>query len=155
MVKKLNCFCRRSLNASFMPIMHLIIPSLSSRTKKQDIANVFWKLRIAQIFSIVFIPYVKNNKPVQMAFIEIAVWCDSEVAYSAIQRLNKPEGEVRVIYKDDNWWAVYANPAATMPKNIFATYFFPFYYDNIMAPEKEKEKKANANVTLRKHQLAF
>ena len=74
------------------------------------IANAFWNQNIAQVSSIVLLPYLKNNKLCQMAYIEIASWCDSEVAYNFIRRLKVLEGEARLNHNlNEDWWAVQIN----------------------------------------------
>jgi hypothetical protein len=74
------------------------------------IANSFWSQNIAQVSSIVLLPYLKNNKLCQMAYIEIASWCDSEVAYNFIRRLKVLEGEARLNHNlNEDWWAVQIN----------------------------------------------
>ena len=74
------------------------------------IANAFWSQNIAQVSSIVLLPYLKNNKLCQMAYIEIASWCDSEVAYNFIRRLKVLEGEARINHNlNEDWWAVQIN----------------------------------------------
>jgi hypothetical protein len=74
------------------------------------IANVFWSQNLAQVSSIVLLPYLKNNKLCQMAYIEIASWCDSEVAYNFIRRLKVLEGEARLNHNlNEDWWAVQIN----------------------------------------------
>ena len=45
-----------------------------------------------------------------MAYIEIASWCDSEVAYNFIRRLKVLEGEARLNHNlNEDWWAVQIN----------------------------------------------
>jgi hypothetical protein len=45
-----------------------------------------------------------------MAYIEIASWCDSEVAYNFIRRLKVLEGEARINHNlNEDWWAVQIN----------------------------------------------
>ena len=74
------------------------------------IANAFWSQNIAQVSSIVLLPYLKNNKLCQMAYIEISSWCDSEVAYNFIRRLKVLEGEARINHNlNEDWWAVQIN----------------------------------------------
>ena len=74
------------------------------------IANAFWSQNIAQVSSIVLLPYLKNNKLCQMAYIEISSWCDSEVAYNFIRRLKVLEGAARINHHlNADWWAVQIN----------------------------------------------
>ena len=79
-------------------------------TSSEYIANTFWSQNIAQVRSIVLLPYLKNNKLCQMAYIEISSWCDSEVAYNFIRRLKVMEGEAIIRHNlNEDWWAVQIN----------------------------------------------
>jgi hypothetical protein len=89
-----------------------------------------------------------------MAFIEIAYWCDTEVAYNTIQRLKVQEGEARVTHKDDEWWPVHID-SGNMGQRLICVYtsFFPetYYADDAV----ELVIANNKNVTLRRHQIAY
>lgn len=92
-----------------MSIYSLMISNADVKDSEY-IANTFWSQNIAQVSSIVLLPYLKNNKLCQMAYIEIASWCDSEVAYNFIRRLKVPEGEARINHNlNEDWWAVQIN----------------------------------------------
>ena len=73
------------------------------------ISNAFWNQNIAQVSSILFLPYLKNNKLCQMAYIEIGRWCASEVAYDFIRRLKLPDGEARLKHNLTEDWVVQIN----------------------------------------------
>jgi len=137
-----------------MPITRLIIPAVDVKHSVEYIANVFWKQHIAQISSLTLISYLKNNIVVQMAFIEIAYWCDTEVAYNTIQRLKVHEGEARVTHNDDEWWPVHID-YGNMGQRVISVYttFFPetYYADDAVEPVIANSK----NVTLRSHQTAY
>jgi hypothetical protein len=40
------------------------------------------------------------------AYVEVAEWCDREMAYNMIQRIKNPRVEARLVYNDDDWWSV-------------------------------------------------
>ena len=87
-----------------------MISNADGVNNSEYIANAFWSQNIAQVSSIVLLPYLKNNKLCQMAYIEIAGWCDSEVAYNFIRRLKVLEGEARLNHNlNEDWWAVQIN----------------------------------------------
>ena len=93
-----------------MSITSLMISNAEGVNNSEYIANAFWSQNIAQVSSIVLLPYLKNNKLCQMAYIEIASWCDSEVAYNFIRRLKVLEGEARLNHNlNEDWWAVQIN----------------------------------------------
>ena len=93
-----------------MSINSLMISNAEGVKNSEYIANAFWSQNIAQVSSIVLLPYLKNNKLCQMAYIEIASWCDSEVAYNFIRRLKVLEGEARINHNlNEDWWAVQIN----------------------------------------------
>ena len=93
-----------------MSITSLMISNAEGVKNSEYIANSFWSQNIAQVSSIVLLPYLKNNKLCQMAYIEIASWCDSEVAYNFIRRLKVLEGEARLNHNlNEDWWAVQIN----------------------------------------------
>ena len=48
----------------------------------------------------------KRNQLSYTAYIEVAEWCDRETAYNLIQKIKDPRKEARIVYEDDNWWAV-------------------------------------------------
>ena len=94
-----------------MSVKSIMISNAESVPSAGYMAAVFWKQNIAKVSSITLIPYLKNGKIAQMAYIDIANWCDSEAAYNFLQRLKMPEGEARIHYNlfDENWWAVQIN----------------------------------------------
>jgi hypothetical protein len=51
-------------------------------------------------------PDFKRNQLCYTAYIEVAEWCDREVAYNLIQKIKDPTKEARIVYEDDNWWVV-------------------------------------------------
>jgi hypothetical protein len=89
-----------------MSLNSLMIPCVESRFTAEYIANAFWNQHIAQVKTITLIPYLKNTVMFQLAYIVIENWCDSEAAYNFIKRLQKAEGEVRMIHQTDEWWPI-------------------------------------------------
>ena len=76
----------------------------------EDIANSFLSRNIAQVSSILFLPYLKNKKICQMAYVEIASWCDSRVAYNFMRSLKALDGEARLYNKlNKDCWVVQIN----------------------------------------------
>ena len=93
-----------------MSINSLMISNAEGVKNSEYIANAFWSQNIAQVSSIVLLPYLKNNKLCQMAYIEIASWGDSRVAYNFIRRLKARDGEARLYNKlNKDCWVVQIN----------------------------------------------
>lgn len=90
-------------------IMNLMIPCIEAEYTAEYIANVFWNQNIAQVSRITLIPYLEDTNIYQIAYIDIANWCDSEIAYNFLQRLINPTKEVRLVHKSDDWWPVKMN----------------------------------------------
>jgi hypothetical protein len=155
-----------------------MIPYIESQYTAEYIANVLWKQRIAQVSSIVLIPYLKNTSVVHTAYITIASWCDSEIAYNFIQRLKDGSKETRIVHNSDEWWSIHINTHNS--GNIFLCNYstiFPSNYferdetqckqidlkdiqDLVKEEIREQEMLDRAvsrshNVTLRAHQVAF
>lgn len=89
-----------------MSIKSLMIPCVESQYTHEYIANVLWYQHIAKVSSVTLIPII-NSKEYNVAYILLDKWCDSEVAYNFIKRLNNPNLETRIVYDEDNWWPVY------------------------------------------------
>ena len=90
-------------------IKNLIINCVELQYSHHYIADVFWYKNIAQVSSVTLIPYLKNGKVFNIAYITIDEWSDREVAYNFIQRLKNPNNEARFVYNDDNWWPIKIN----------------------------------------------
>jgi hypothetical protein len=142
-----------------------MIPCVESRFTAEYIANAFWNQRIAQVKTITLIPYLKNTVMFQMAYVVIENWCDSEVAYNFIKRLQKAEGEgegeVRLIHRTDEWWPIqlssYLINTTRFPSSFF---FFPrdsAYWKEVGLMNGSEDLFAGniQNVTLRAHQKRF
>ena len=109
-----------------------MIQEVESQYTQTYIANVFWRQDIAKVSSITLIPYIKNSEIYSIAYINIAEWCDSEVAFNFIQRLTNPEREARIIYNDDNWWPVELNTHNNGDINVgaYTVVFDLDYFEN-------------------------
>lgn len=111
-----------------MKIQYLLISGIERQYSPEYIANVLWKQRIAKATSITYLPKLNSN--LFNAYITIGQWCDSEVAYNFIKRLQFAYIETRIVYNDENWWNVY-----TFPFNIgchlpeYTTQFDTTYFD--------------------------
>jgi hypothetical protein len=143
-----------------MSIKSLMIANVESQHTAEYIANVFWNQNIAQVSSITLIPYLKETEILQMAYIDIEYWCDSEVAYNFLQRLKVPEGEARVIHFADDWWPVQINTHnnGQLLAGVYTTTFSYSYFEmnKIFDDEKIEYALANSkNVTLRAYQTAY
>ena len=84
-----------------------MISCVNCHYTQEYIANVFWRQHIAKVSSITLIPYLKNGKVFNIAYITIGQW--SELSYNFIQRLKNPNKETRFVYNDDNWWPIKIN----------------------------------------------
>lgn len=82
--------------------MSLIVSGIEEQYNVAYIANTFWNLNIAKVRSITL-----TSKGV--AFVEINSWCDSEIAYNFIRRLNNVKKETRLVHYQDDWWVVSKN----------------------------------------------
>ena len=80
----------------------------------------------------------KRNQLCYTAFIEVAEWCDQEAAYNLIRKIKNPNIEARIIYEDDQWWAVEETAEEdirfTKFSNRWTTVFHP-------APLEKEEKQ--------------
>ena len=99
----------RILLTKMFSIKNLIINCVELQYSHHYIADVFWYKNIAQVSSVTLIPYLKNGKVFNIAYITIDEWSDREVAYNFIQRLKNPNNEARFVYNDDNWWPIKIN----------------------------------------------
>ena len=88
-------------------VNNLIINCVELQHSHYYIADVFWHKHIAQVSKVTLIPYLKNGKVFNIAYITIGQW--SELSYNFIQRLKNPNKETRFVYNDDNWWPIKIN----------------------------------------------
>lgn len=118
------------------------------------IANIFWSQGIAKVKSIVLTPYLYNSSFYQTAYIHIDSWCDSEIAYNFIKRLQDKQKTTRIVHHVDDWWPVKIN---TMEANTIMklyqysgknlTTFEESYYQKYTNTETETytNKETNAD----------
>ncbi len=140
-------------------IKHLIIHSIEAEYTAEYIANVLWKHHIAQVKHITLIPQLTGNTILQTAYIDIETWCDSEIAYNFIHRLNSASKEARLVHNIDDWWKVEINPNKTIHLYLYAqTHHFPqsyFYREKDIESIIENTIRNSKNVTLRPHQKIY
>ena len=92
-----------------MSINSVIVSGILMQYNAEYIANVFWKQNIAQVSSITLLPYLQGTKVYQTAYVSIATWCDSEVAYNFIKRLKGILKKARIVHQSDYWWSIKIN----------------------------------------------
>jgi hypothetical protein len=88
-------------------VNNLIINCVELQHSHYYIADVFWHKDIAQVSKVTLIPYLKNGKVFNIAYITIGQW--SELSYNFIQRLKNLNKDTRFVYNDDNWWPIKIN----------------------------------------------
>ena len=88
----------------FQPITNITIAHVPNN--RDLIALSLERLGLLKPRKICVMPDFKRNKMFYTAYIEIAEWCDREVAYNLIQKIKDPRREARIVYDDDDWWAV-------------------------------------------------
>jgi hypothetical protein len=120
-----------------MTIQSIVISFIERQITAEYIANVLWKQHIAQVKTITLIPYLKNSSVLQIAYIEVAEWCDTEVAYSFVQRLKNPYRETRLVHNSDEEWWVVEEPSSTS----FPTSFFLKEEEQEQEKEEEQEQE--------------
>ena len=143
-----------------MSVNSLMIANVESQYTAEYIANVLWNQSLAKASSITLIPYLKETEILQMAYIEIDHWCDTEVAYNFLQRLKVPEGESRLVHLADKWWPVHINSHnnGRLLVGIYTTTFSDSYFTKTNICDEENIEYAlvnSENVTLREHQTAY
>ena len=110
---------------------NLIIYCVELQYSHHYIADVFWYNNLAQVSKVTLIPYLKNGKVFNLAYITIGQWYDQ--AYNFIQRLKNPNNEARFVYNDDNWWTIKIN-THNNGDIVVANYTIQFdedYYDQL------------------------
>jgi hypothetical protein len=90
-------------------IKSLYIPCLESSVTGNQIIEVFYMNGIATVGKVTLIPIIKNLTVYNKAYVDILQWHDTEVSYNFIQRLRDPSRETRLVYSDDDWFAMYIN----------------------------------------------
>ena len=112
-------------------VNNLIINCVELQYSHHYIADVFWHKDIAHVSKVTLIPYLKNGKVFNLAYITIGQWSDQ--AYNFIQRLKNPNNEARFVYNDDNWWSIKIN-THNNGDIVVANYTIQFdedYYDQL------------------------
>ena len=74
-----------------------------------DRAIIALMLECLQLFrtkKICVMPDFRRGKLCFIAYIEVGEWFDREAAYNMIKRIQNPLKEARIVYSDDDWWAV-------------------------------------------------
>lgn len=104
-------------------ILNLMMPCVEfgSADMHSYIMNVFRNQKLCKVSEVTLIPYNKNGSIVNVCFVKVKEWFDSECAYNFINRLKDKSKETRLIYEDDNWWLVKIN-------ENYDTIFFSEYY---------------------------
>ncbi len=82
---------------------------------KDAIALLMEYLQLCKVRKMCVFPDFKGGKMCYTAFIEVASWMDSEAAYNMIKRIKNPLKEARIVYSDDDWWAVEETVEADLP----------------------------------------
>ena len=112
-----------------MSIKSVMVFGIDSKYTAEYIANVLWRHNIAQVSSVTLLPYVLGSRTFQTAYIGIATWADSEIAYNLIQRLKDKSKNPRIVHKDDLWWRVQINNHGQLDKyEKSRTIIFPARY---------------------------
>ena len=89
---------------SCQPITNITIAFVPN--DRAVIALLLEYLGLLKTRKICVMPDFKRNQLCYTAYIEVAEWCDQEVAYNLIQKIKDPRKEARIVYEDDDWWAV-------------------------------------------------
>ena len=112
------------------------------------IANVFWNQNIAQVSSVTLLPYLFGRSVYQTAYVSIATWCDSEVAYNLIQRLKDNTKKARIIHHIDSSWNVKINNrnSGIMLLGSYTTNFSTSYYEKNEPIKQPYTNKKEENI---------
>ena len=86
------------------PITNITIAHVSN--DRAVIALLMEYLGLFKTRKICVMPDFKRGKLCYTAYVEVAEWCDREAAYNLIQKIKDPRREARIVYADDEWWAV-------------------------------------------------
>lgn len=92
-----------------MSIVSIVISRIEPKYTAEYIANVLWNSNIARVNSITLLPYLQGSDVFQRAYVNIAEWTDSEIAYNFIKRLNNVSKKTRLVHHNDLWWPVKLN----------------------------------------------
>ena len=86
------------------PLNNITISHVSN--DRNVIALMLEHLQLCRVKKICIMPDFQRGNVCYTAYIEVAEWFDREAAYNLIQNIKNPLKEARVVYSDDNWWAV-------------------------------------------------
>ena len=121
-----------------MSINSVIVSGIMMQYNSEYIANIFWKQNIAQVSSITLLPYLRGTKVYQIAYVSIATWCDSEVAYNFIRRLKDETKDTRIVYQSDYWWPIRINTHNS--GNIFLGPYTTIFPETFFKKLEQEEK---------------
>jgi hypothetical protein len=144
-IKLINLQHQAKMNA----ITSLYIPHVEWYFNAEFIADLFSKNGLAQVSRVYIEPYktnINNRLNYNRVYIQIESWHETEAAYSFIKRLRNPSTEARLVYSDDNWWAVDINkyPSKLTSNNRVLT-VFP---KQIKADEVDEVDESCSNVAV-------
>jgi hypothetical protein len=96
-------------------IKSLFIGAIETSFTADHIMDAFYCQDIATISRVTLVPFNAKSGSLNRVYLDIHEWHTTEAAYNFIQRLKDSNKEARIVYSDDNWWAVRVN------KNPFIT----------------------------------
>ena len=121
-----------------MSISSIVISRIEPKYTAEYIANVLWNRNIARVSTITLYPYFQGPDVFHRAYINIAAWVDSEIAYNFIQRLKDDSKKTRIVHHDEFWWPV--TQFARFYDNQQYTYTFVFHESYFNKPEPPAEE---------------
>ena len=116
---------------------------------RRVIALILENLQLFRTSKICIMPDFQRGNVCYTAYIEVAEWFDREAAYNLIQNIKNPLKEARIVYSDDDWWAVEKTEAQDLhytQGHNFQKWTTEFY-------EKEVELKEEKRVSFKKNYL--
>lgn len=111
------------------------------------IATVFAKHKIAQISSIILVPYFLGKTIYIRAYVEIWKWFDSEAACNFLDRLNQDK-EILIVHHSDECWTVeLIENGTTLPcPNDYLVKEFPLsFYEICLDVDAAEKRLTNAH----------
>jgi hypothetical protein len=123
-----------------MSIKSITIPAVEVKYTADYIAHILWSNNIAQPNLITMVPYLRDDMVYNIVYIGIEFWCDSEVAFNFIKKLQDPLKEVRLVHNSDDWWNVEINK-----HNSGTNYLYPYSkkFDKTFFNKKSVKNKKN------------
>ena len=121
-----------------MSITSIVISRIEPKYTAEYIANVLWNRNIARVSTITLYPYFQGPDVFHRAYVNIAAWVDSEIAYNFIQRLKDDSKKTRIVHHDEFWWPV--TQFAGFYDNQQYTYTFVFHESYFNKPEPPAEE---------------